>query len=564
MSRISNGLTAVIKGIFVVVIGYLYLLSIYSTSYVTTSYNDSLEYVYYVRDNTLQQVIVLVITVAAAVVLCQCRGLYEKRRAAKAGAAAVRLLGVIILAALFALLLGWIRATLLFPSADPHDVYFAAVSLVRGDYTQLQKGGYIYIYPNQKGLMLFEAVIYAVVGDPTFGVMMGLNAVSLLILYVLFQKITVLLCGKRKSLVPYVAFLAVVLWLPLSFYVDFVYGNLIGLMLSVLGFWLFLRYLKDYRFRYAAGGALSLAVAVQIKNNYLIAFLAVIVFLLLEAVRARNWKPLLAIAVSAALCAAAGTAVNTCVSYISDTQINSGVPQEAWIAMGLQENTERANGWYNAYNILTYINYDYDTDLTRTACIENIKNSLNYMKEHPDYTLRFWGTKIASQWNDPTFQCFWYYKNKFSYGANIEWASTVFSDNKWLVELLNLFQSQILGGTLLYMLCNWKKISLPQLLLPICFLGGFFFHLMWEAKAQYMFSYFVLLIPYAVLGFYSLAAEITAIFRDSGETRHRRKAVCVIAIMAALICVGAIPTTFAENTWQIEQNSELYDTGQWE
>jgi hypothetical protein len=114
------------------------------------------------------------------------------------------------------------------------------------------------------------------------------------------------------------------------------------------------------------------------------------------------------------------------------------------------------------------------------------------------------------------------------------------------------------------MLCNWKKVALPQLLLPICFLGGFFFHLMWEAKAQYMFSYFVLLIPYAVLGFYSLAVEITAALRVSREARHRRKTVCVIAIIVALICVGAIPTTFAENTWQIEQNSELYDTGQWE
>jgi hypothetical protein len=564
MSRISYGLTAVIKGIFVAVIGYLYLLSIYSTSYVTTSYNESQEYVYYVRDNTLLQVLVLVITVAAAVVLCQCRGRYEKRPAAKAGGAAVFLLRFIILAVLLVLLFGWIRATVISPGADQHDVYFAAKSLVWGDYTQLQKGGYIYIYPNQKGLMLLEAVIYAAVGDRTVKVMMALNAASVVILYVLFQKITVLLCGKQKSLVPYVSFLAVVLWLPLSFYVDFVYGNLIGLMLSVLGFWLFLHYLKGYRFWYAAGGAFCLAAAVQIKNNYLIALLAVIVLLLLEAVRARNWKPLLAIAVSAALYAAAGTAVNTCVSYISDTQINSGIPQEAWIAMGLQENTERANGWYNAYNITTYSIYDYDTDMTRTACRESIKNSLNYMKEHPDYTLRFWGTKIASQWNDPTFQCFWYYKNKRADGVNIEWARTVFSDNKWLVELLNLFQSQILGGVLLYMLCNWKKVALPQLLLPICFLGGFFFHLMWEAKAQYMFSYFVLLIPYAVLGFYSLAVEITAALRVSREARHRRKTVCVIAIIVALICVGAIPTTFAENTWQIEQNSELYDTGQWE
>ena len=37
-------------------------------------------------------------------------------------------------------------------------------------------------------------------------------------------------------------------------------------------------------------------------------------------------------------------------------------------------------------------------------------------------------------------------------------------------------------------------------------IGGFMFHMVWEAKSQYTLPYFVLLLPYTVMG-YSKAAE---------------------------------------------------------
>mgnify|MGYP006966568298 CR=1 FL=1 len=39
-----------------------------------------------------------------------------------------------------------------------------------------------------------------------------------------------------------------------------------------------------------------------------------------------------------------------------------------------------------------------------------------------------------------------------------------------------------------------------QLLPGIVFIGGFLFHLVWEAKGQYSVVYFMLLLPYAYLG----------------------------------------------------------------
>ena len=46
--------------------------------------------------------------------------------------------------------------------------------------------------------------------------------------------------------------------------------------------------------------------------------------------------------------------------------------------------------------------------------------------------------------------------------------------------------------------------------LPILFIGGFLFHLVWEAKGQYTITYFILLIPYAVAGYLIVAEKISS------------------------------------------------------
>lgn len=40
-----------------------------------------------------------------------------------------------------------------------------------------------------------------------------------------------------------------------------------------------------------------------------------------------------------------------------------------------------------------------------------------------------------------------------------------------------------------------------MLIFPLIFIGGFIFHLFWEAKGQYTISYFLLLFPVAIAGY---------------------------------------------------------------
>lgn len=560
MSKLSNGLATFIKLVFTIVIGYLCLLSIFSTSYISASWNDKTEYTYYVKDHPWMHVLILIV---AVVLLTAGKWVLET----KAGAHLKKLpevLKYVFPLLIFALLAFWIWATDVRLAGDQYEIFFAAESLLSGDYSQLAEGGYIYIYPNQIGLMLLERLLLVLFGARASTALLVLNACSLLVTFYLFAKIVKMIFRQQGRGAAYITYFAAATWLPLLFYVSFSYGNLIGLMLSTAGLWFTLLFLQEHRWRYMAAGSVCAALAIQAKNNYLIILLAMIVLLLLDALRGRDRKPLAGIAICVVVYLLSAAAVNARVEQLTGMEVNDGIPKQAWIAMGLQENEERANGWYNGYNILTYTNNGFDSDKTKAECIESIKNELDKMAAHPGYALRFFGEKIASQWNNPTFQCFWIYKFKTTTVQGQEWLFDLLNDNRGMVTWLNIIQSLILGGTLLYLLCNWKQIGLLQLLLPTAFLGGFFFHLMWEAKAQYTFTYFALLIPYAVMGLISAADKLTVVCSNTGKTQERKKAAITVTVILAIILLATIPTKVAKSTWQLEKDSQLLEVWQWE
>ena len=75
-------------------------------------------------------------------------------------------------------------------------------------------------------------------------------------------------------------------------------------------------------------------------------------------------------------------------------------------------------------------------------------------------------------------------------------------------EIFNIFESIVFLGTLAYIYYTGRQMPLHRLLLPMIFIGGFIFHLFWEAKGQYTITYFVLLIPYCVKGLMDMTDEI--------------------------------------------------------
>ena len=73
---------------------------------------------------------------------------------------------------------------------------------------------------------------------------------------------------------------------------------------------------------------------------------------------------------------------------------------------------------------------------------------------------------------------------------------------------MNLFQSLVYAAVLYALWRCRKDWTMEQLFLPLVILGGFSFHTLWEAKSQYIFPYFVCLLPWAAAGLWRAGEDL--------------------------------------------------------
>ena len=186
-----------------------------------------------------------------------------------------------------------------------------------------------------------------------------------------------------------------------------------------------------------------------------------------------------------------------------------------------------AYGWHNQYNENVYRENNCDTETTNEIVREDFKERLNYFAHNPAYTIKFFYQKTLSQWENPTFEAFWIndLTKRKSDGIKVKPLDGFLKSlsgepgNKYIKEYCNFFESFVLVGVSFWLLFGWRKIKMEELLLATIFIGGFIFHLFWEAKCQYIMPYFVLLFPYAYQGF----CELVNILNEYFLSRRQKK-----------------------------------------
>lgn len=131
---------------------------------------------------------------------------------------------------------------------------------------------------------------------------------------------------------------------------------------------------------------------------------------------------------------------------------------------------------------------------------------LDYLMKNPKYTAQMLLKKTASQWCDPLFEGHWILQQmKSDYDIPEQLQAVSAPVGSWhMSRLLNYLHIWILFGAAPLIFSGKEELSPEMLLLMTVFVGGFVFHTFWEAKGQYTLPYFVLLIPLAVQGYWSV------------------------------------------------------------
>lgn len=502
--RIADG---VVLWLSLLLFGFLTAASFVSTTYFTadSSYGERPEYRW-----DLIPVNLLVLTVIVGILYI----LYKKQIFEKIP---VKVLAAVAILFVIGMSILWIQVSHTYPEADQKAVSWVSYLMTQNNFLFFEHGKYMQIYPNQLGLAAILEALYRLTGGENWKAFMYLTALANGMVVYLLYKITDQLYHDQNA--DRLVLLASMGCIQIILYSTFLYGIMLGLAFALGAFFTLLLFLEQGKWRYAIGSGILMGISILVKNNYSIFLVALVILLLYDAVKKsgggirKAGKSLAAILILIGLTALLSRSLTAFYEHRSGLTIESGMPKSLWVAMGMQEG-ERAEGWYNEFNFDTYVNSDCDPAVSDAIAKEAIAESLQHFQKDPAYAARFYLRKTLSQWNEPTYEALWV--NQFHSGDFSTIVQSIYEGKLYQVlsEYMNLFQLLVFAAVFAGLLIGRKgekRWQLTELFLPMVILGGFFFHTIWEAKSQYIFPYFVCMLPGAAAG---LAGALKKIQRN--------------------------------------------------
>lgn len=408
-------------------------------------------------------------------------------------------------AGVFSLL--WVNSADRQPIADQAFLYGGASYFMEGDYAFLAQGGYCFLYPHQLGLIALLELLFHVTGPFQYQIFQYINIIF--VLGTIFTGYCVMSrISKSMSLrVAYCALMAACM--PLYLYSYWVYGELGSIFFCILTFYFLLRYYEEQRTGFIAGMVLSITFALIFRKNALIFLIALVLACGVYVLRTRDKRFAVGILLCCLIPWLSYQGIYKMYEIRSGYSFYGGIPSVTWVAMGLQ-NTNGTYGWYNDYSKTVFYENNMDGKATSEAAWQEIKDRMKVFGDNPGYAWHFFREKVLSQWNAPLYQSvFFSYATMAVHMEDMETArGNEFAQgitDKHFVDILNMndmLQFVVFAGMLCYFIASLtRKGSILEYALAIAVIGGFLFSFIWEAKARYILPYYVVMFPYAALGY---------------------------------------------------------------
>ncbi len=340
-----------------------------------------------------------------------------------------------------------------------------------------------------------------------------------------------------------------------TFFNTHIYGNIPGLTFALLGVLFTLKYLDNHKFYNMVIIGAFLTIAYLLKSNYEIFLCAILVTILLNIINIKKAKDLLGIVIIIVMVFGTKSIVYKVAEMAFGYSLDTGVPMTAYIYMGMSEPDTLAAGWYNSKVEEIYKNSGYNTEEATKITNDLLKNRIQELKNDPAYTANYFYSKFQTTWLNPTFQTVWCslpntlmnedadYGTRISSNPLIE--KVLCGDIYTKIEnLMDLFENTIFifaGIGLAFLL---TRFDLKNIILPLTFLGGLAFHLIWETKSIYVIQYFFVMLPVAAFGMYKVFEYIDKILekmlykKEESSSKKIRLAVLIPTLVVLVIILG--------------------------
>ncbi len=317
------------------------------------------------------------------------------------------------------------------------------------------------------------------------------NVFSNVIIVIFLYKIGKQLSKEYKVNVVLLVLLSMT-FLTLPLLSTFVYGDIPSLAFSLISIYFIMRYTETNKLKFLIFSAFSISFAYMLRMNTLIFIIAILMYLglnLFKTLFKNNWKKnLLEVGIIVLYIIIAFLPSNIIKNYYInkyDIDKDKSYPIQSFLLFSMMEGP-RSNGWYNEDIAEPALQNLDKIDEIKKDYTEKIKERIVYFLENPKYTFEFYTKKITSMWAENTYSAI---RNNFL-------ESELFEN---VIKNLTFYQKTLLvlcsASSIIVLIKNRKNLSLNLILLITIFIGGFMFHILWEAKSRYIIPYVLILIP---------------------------------------------------------------------
>lgn len=358
-------------------------------------------------------------------------------------------------------------------------------------YAGIPLGQYMQSYHQQISLSFVFSIFFRIIHFDVIEILRALNVIGNILMIIALYKISKQL-SKKYEINNVRLFLLTLTFISIPMLSTFIYGDIPSLALCLFAIYFMMKYTETQKVKYPIFASVFTMIAYMMRMNSLIFIIGTtmyLIFSLLKEIKNKNWKQNL---------------IATCVilMYIIISILPAGLVQNyylgkynmdkkaeyptiSYILMAMEESW-RGNGWYNEARGEYALK---NIERAKEEYVDEVKQRLAYFAQNPGYALEFYTKKVTSMWTENTYSAI---------------RSNIVKENDPIekgTDILMFYQKALLlvicVCCITFLIKNRKDISLEALFLITVFIGGFAFHILWEAKSRYIIPYIVVLIPIA-------------------------------------------------------------------
>ena len=351
---------------------------------------------------------------------------------------------------------------------------------------------YMQAYPHQITLAFVYSIFFRIIHFDVMEILRIWNVIGNIAIVVAIYKIGNQL-SKKYKMNNVQLLLLITTFISLPMLTTYIYGDIPSLALCLFSVYFMMRYTETKKIIYPITASVFTMIAYMMRMNSLIFIIATSMYLILNIWKEwveEEWKnrilQISIIFIYIIISMFPATLVKNYYFHKYDLDKNKIYPNNSYLLMAMEEGP-RGNGWYNENIAGPALK---EPEKMKIEYTQKIKDRFVYFSQNLEYTFQFYSIKITSMWAENTYS---------AVRNNTLTGNTMIIDD--FINPLTFYQKAV---SILICTCsivvvaqNRKNLSYEFIFLVIIFIGGFAFHILWEAKSRYIIPYIVVLIPIA-------------------------------------------------------------------